>query len=342
MEVVKNKQVVLKWFVVGAPTEKDMEVREGTAQLKAPEGSGGLVVKNLYLSCDPYMRGRMREDYSSYIPPFQPGNAIEGFGVAKVLDSDNPNFSVGDYVAGFTGWEEYTLITRTESLRKVKKNDIPLSFHVGLLGMPGFTAYAGFYEVCAPKKGDAVFVSAASGAVGQLVGQLAKLHGCYVVGSAGSKQKVQLLKDKLGFDEAFNYKEETDLTTTLQRYFPDGIDIYFDNVGGAMLDAALLNMKVHGRVAVCGMVSQHSYTDSEGIHNTFALVRKRIRMEGFLQSDYLHLFPKFVETVSNHYREGKIIYLEDIAEGLENAPSAFVGLFSGKNVGKQVVCVSKE
>ncbi|KAJ0969351.1 hypothetical protein J5N97_022228 [Dioscorea zingiberensis] len=342
MEVVKNKQVVLKWFVVGAPTEKDMEVREGTATLKAPTGSGGLVVKNLYLSCDPYMRGRMRESYSSYIPPFQPGNVIEGFGVAKVVDSDNPNFSAGDYVTGHTGWEEYSLITRTESLRKVEKNDIPLSFHVGLLGMPGFTAYAGFYEVCAPKKGDYVFVSAASGAVGQLVGQLAKLHGCYVVGSAGSKQKVQLLKDKLGFDEAFNYKEESDLNAALERYFPEGIDIYFDNVGGAMLDAALLNMKVHGRVAVCGMVSQHSYTDSEGIHNMYALVRKRIRVEGFLQSDYLHLYPKFLDCVSNYYREGKIIYLEDIAEGLENGPSAFVGLFSGKNVGKQVVCVARE
>ncbi|XP_039121766.1 2-alkenal reductase (NADP(+)-dependent)-like [Dioscorea cayenensis subsp. rotundata] len=342
MEVVRNKQVVLKWFVVGAPTEKDMEVREGKAELKAPPGCGGVVVKNLYLSCDPYMRARMRDNSSSYIPPFQPGSVIEGFGVAKVIDSDNQNFSIGDYISGMTGWEEYSMITRVEHIKKIEKDDIPLSFHVGLLGMPGFTAYAGFYEVCAPKKGDYVFISAASGAVGQLVGQLAKIHGCYVVGSAGSKQKVDLLKDKLGFDDAFNYKDQTDLSAALQRYFPKGIDIYFDNVGGKMLDAALLNMRLHGRVAVCGMVSLHSYTDTDGIHNLFTLVQKRIRMEGFLQSDYLHLFPNFVECVANYHRQGKIVYLEDIKEGLENAPAAFAGLFTGKNVGKQVVCVAKD
>ncbi|KAJ0972231.1 hypothetical protein J5N97_020190 [Dioscorea zingiberensis] len=342
MAVVPNKQVVLKWFIVGAPQEKDMEVREGTAELKVPEGSGGVLVKNLYLSCDPYMRGRMRENYSSYIPPFQPGSVIEGFGVAKVIDSDNQNFKIGDYVSGITGWEQYSLITRNEHIKKIEKDDIPLPFHLGLLGMPGLTAYAGFYEVCTPKKGDYVFVSAASGAVGQIVGQLAKIYGCYVVGSAGSQQKVDLLKGKLGFDDAFNYKEESDLSAALKRCFPEGIDIYFDNVGGAMLDAALVNMRVHGRVAVCGMVSLHAYTDPEGIHNLFTLVQKRIRMEGFLQSDYLHLYPKFVECVANYYRQGKIVYLEDMKEGLENAPAAFIGLFSGKNVGKQVVCVARD
>ncbi|KAL3523241.1 hypothetical protein ACH5RR_016075, partial [Cinchona calisaya] len=206
--------------------------------------------------------------------------------------------------------------------------------------MPGFTAYAGFYEVCAPKKGDYVFVSAASGAVGQLVGQLAKLHGCYVVGSAGTSEKVDLLKNKLGFDEAFNYKEEQDLDAALKRYFPEGIDIYFDNVGGAMLDAVLLNMRIHGRIAVCGMVSQHSLSNPEGLHNLFSLIPKRVKMQGFLQSDYLHLFPKFLENVISFYKQGKIIYIEDINEGLESGPAAFVGLFSGKNVGKQVVRVA--
>ncbi|KAL6977672.1 2-alkenal reductase [NAD(P)(+)] [Sarracenia purpurea var. burkii] len=208
--------------------------------------------------------------------------------------------------------------------------------------MPGFTSYAGFYEICAPKKGDYVFVSAASGAVGQLVGQLAKLHGCYVVGSAGTKQKVDLLKNKFGFDEAFNYKEELDLDVALKRYFPQGIDIYFDNVGGTMLDAALLNMRTHGRIAICGMVSEQDLSNPQGIHNLFNLISKRVKMQGFLQSDHLHLFPQFLEDVISYYKQGKIVYVEDMKEGLESAPAALVGLFLGKNVGKQVVRVARE
>ncbi|KAJ4798816.1 Zinc-binding dehydrogenase family protein [Rhynchospora pubera] len=341
---VRNRKVVLKGFITGAPKETDMEVKEGDKiVLQLPEDAkGAVLVKNLYLSCDPYMRGRMRESYDSYIPPFQPGSVIEGFGLCKVIDSTDPNFSKGDLVSGITGWEEYSLIHNTDKLRKIATSDMPLSYHLGLLGMPGFTAYAGFYEVSSPKKGDFVFVSAASGAVGQIVGQLAKLHGCYVVGSAGSKQKVELLKNKLSFDEAFNYKEEPDLAVALKRYFPQGIDIYFDNVGGPMLDAALVNMRVHGRVAVCGMVSQHSFSDPQGIHNLYTIVKNRVNIKGFLQSDYLHLYPKFLECVQAYYKEGKIVYIEDVSDGLESAPGALVGLFSGRNVGKQVVCVSKE
>ncbi|XP_058094364.1 2-alkenal reductase (NADP(+)-dependent)-like [Magnolia sinica] len=342
MEEAPNKQIVFRDFIVGNPKETDMELKVGKVGLKVPEGSGAVLVKNLYLSCDPYMRGRMREYYDSYIPPFAPGSVIEGFGVSKVVASDHPNFKAGDLVSGITGWEEYTLIQKFDQFRKIQSVDIPLSYHVGLLGMPGFTAYAGFYEVCSPKKGEYVFVSAASGAVGQLVGQLAKIYGCYVVGSAGTKQKVNLLKNKLGFDEAFNYKEEPDLDAALKRCLPQGIDIYFDNVGGAMLDAVLLNMRLHGRIAVCGMVSQKSMSGAEGIHNLFMLITKRVRMRGFLQSDYLNLFPQFVDQIINYYKQGKIVYIEDMNEGLESAPAALVGLFSGKNVGKQVICVSAD
>ncbi|XP_057961933.1 2-alkenal reductase (NADP(+)-dependent) [Malania oleifera] len=340
---VGNKQIVFKGFVNGIPKETDMELKVGgTIKLRAPKGSGAILVKNLYLSCDPYMRGRMRKFYGSYIPPFVPGSPIEGFGVFKVVDSDNLSFKPGDLLSGMTRWEEYSLIEEHEQLRKFQKNDIPLTYHLGLLGMPGFTAYAGFYEVCFPKEGEYVFVSAASGAVGQLVGQLAKLHGCYVVGSVGTSQKVDLLKNKLGFDDAFNYKEEPDFCVALKRYFPQGIDIYFDNVGGAMLDAALLNMRVHGRIAICGMVSEQDLSEPKGIHNVFNLISKRIKMQGFLQSDYLHLFPRFVEDVTSYYKQGKIVYVEDLHEGLHSAPAAFVGLYSGKNVGKQLICVAKE
>ncbi|KAG9446851.1 hypothetical protein H6P81_012979 [Aristolochia fimbriata] len=342
MDMVPNKRILLRQFATGTPDETDMELSVGKVSLRVPPGSGAILVKNLYLSCDPYMRGRMREYYGSYIPPFVPGSVIEGFGVCKVVDSEDPYYKPGDLISGLTGWEEYSLIEQTKQWRKIQFEDIPLSYHLGLLGMPGFTAYAGFYEVCAPKKGESVFVSAASGAVGQLVGQLAKLHGCFVVGSAGTKQKVDLLKNKLGFDEAFNYKEEPNLDAALKRYFPLGIDIYFDNVGGVMLDAALLNMRLFGRIAVCGMVSQTSLPSSVGIHNLNMLIFKRIRMQGFLQSDYLHLFPEFTEKIIEYYKQGKIVYIEDMSEGIESAPSSFVGLFSGKNIGKQVIRVASE
>ncbi|XP_076919775.1 2-alkenal reductase (NADP(+)-dependent)-like [Bidens hawaiensis] len=345
-ETADNKQIVLKSYIINGSSisETNMELKVGNRiTLEAPKGSKGVLVKNLYLSCDPYMRGRMLDFHGSYIPPFTPGSAIEGFGVSKVVDSDDPNFKEEEFVAGLTNWEEYTLILNTAQLRKIQQDDvIPLSYHVGLLGMPGFTAYAGFYEVCAPKKGEYVYVSAASGAVGQLVGQLAKLHGCYVVGSAGTSQKVELLKNKLGFDEAFNYKEESDLEAALARYFPQGIDIYFDNVGGPMLDAALGNMRVHGRVAICGMVSQNSRTDTQSFRNMFGLISKRITIKGFLQSDFLQLYPRFLEDVSGYYKQGKIVYIENMNEGLESGPAALVGLFSGKNVGKQVIRVASE
>ncbi|KAI5670091.1 hypothetical protein M9H77_10455 [Catharanthus roseus] len=342
-EEVSNKQVVLKNYVSGFPKESDMEIKKSSIKLKLPEGSSeAVLVKNLYLSCDPYMRNRMSKMEGSYVESFIPGSPIVGYGVARVLDSTHSNFNKGDLLWGFTGWEEYSIITATQGLIKIQHTDVPLSYYTGILGMPGMTAYAGFFEVCSPKKGERVFISAASGAVGQLVGQFAKLFGCYVVGSAGSKEKIDLLKNKFGFDEAFNYKEEQDLDAALKRYFPEGIDIYFENVGGKMLDAVLLNMRLHGRIAVCGMISQYNLDQNEGVHNLFCLITKRIRMEGFLVFDYYHLYPKFLEVILPQIKEGKVVYVEDIAEGLENAPSALIGLFSGRNTGKQLVVVAPE
>ncbi|MQL98334.1 hypothetical protein Taro_031045, partial [Colocasia esculenta] len=216
-EVARNKKVVLRHYVTGFPKEEDMEVVTETIPLKVPDGSpGAVLVKNLYLSCDPYMRSRMsKHEDPSYVPDFVPGEAITGFGVAKVIDSTHSNFGKGDLVWGMTGWEEYSLIQDPQSFFKIRYPDLPLSYYTGILGMPGFTAWVGFHEVCFPKEGEYVFISAASGAVGQLVGQFAKQMGCYVVGSAGSDEKVELLKSKLGFDEAFNYKKETDLIAAL-------------------------------------------------------------------------------------------------------------------------------
>ncbi|KAK1390877.1 Double bond reductase [Heracleum sosnowskyi] len=342
-EMVENKQIVLKDYIKkGYPKESDMVKQVSKISLNVPDGSNGILVKNLYLSCDPYMRSRMTKSESGYVEAFTPGQPITGYGVARVLDSGTPKFKKGDLVWGFTGWEEYSLITNTGSLFKIEHPEVPLSYYTGLLGMPGMTAYAGFYEVATPKKGEYVYISAASGAVGQLVGQFAKLLGCYVVGSAGSKEKVDLLKNKFGFDEAFNYKEEEDLAAALKRYFPDGIDIYFENVGGKMLDAVLVNMRSHGRIAVCGMISQYNLEKPEGVYNLTSVIMKQLRVQGFLVFEYYHLYPKFLELVLPYIKEGKINYLEDTAEGLESAPAALIGLFSGRNVGKQVVVVARE
>ncbi|EYU17593.1 hypothetical protein ABFS82_07G107300 [Erythranthe guttata] len=345
VEEASNKQVILKDYVKGFPKESDLILKTSIVKLKIPNqcSNDAVLVKNLYLSCDPYMRGRMAKTEGSYIDSFTPGSTITGYGVAKIVDSSNPDLKKGDLIWGLTGWEEYSLIKLTQGLFKIQNADLPLSYYTGILGMPGHTAYIGFYEICSPKKGEYVFVSAASGAVGQLVGQFAKLFGCYVVGSAGSKDKVDLLKNKFGFDDAFNYKEEPNLDAALKRYFPNGIDIYFENVGGKMFDAVLLNMRVNGRIAVCGMISQYNLENpEEGTRNLLCLITKRIRMEGFLVFDHYGLYPKFLEMVVPLVKQGKITYVEDVAQGLENAPNALVGLFSGRNVGKQVVVVASE
>ncbi|KAJ0093787.1 hypothetical protein Patl1_26861 [Pistacia atlantica] len=342
-EVISNKQVIFKQFVEGFPKESDMAVKTSSISLKVEEGSNAVVVKNLYLSCDPRMRFRMKHSKDPGFVSFQPSSPLEGFGVAKVMDSGYPEFKKGDLVWGTVGWEEYSVIKNPESIFKMHHtDDVPLSYYTGILGMPGLTAWAGFYEVCAPKEGEYVYISAASGAVGQLVGQFAKLMGCYVVGSAGSKEKVEILKNKLGFDDAFNYKEEHDLDAALKRCFPEGIDIYFDNVGGRMLDAVLLNMRLQGRIAVCGMISQYNLGQPKGVCNLMNIVYKRIHMIGFIVFDYFPQYSKFLEVVLPLIREEKIVYLEDIAEGLENAPAALVGLFNGRNIGKQVVVVARE
>ncbi|KAL1293387.1 2-alkenal reductase (NADP(+)-dependent)-like [Arachis hypogaea] len=343
MAEVKNKQVVLKDYATGFPKESDMDIVEGTISLNLPEGSNEVLLKNLYLSCDPYMQMLMSkieglEGFGTY----SPGSPLTGYGVAKVLESGHPDYKKGDLVWGFTKWEEHSLVPSSQILFKIEHTDVPLSYYIGILGIPGMTAYAGFFEVGLPKKGDRVFVSAASGAVGQLVGQFAKFTGCYVVGSAGSKDKVDLLKNKLGFDDAFNYKEEPDLNAALKRYFPEGIDIYFENVGGKTLDAVLLNMRVHGRIVVCGMVSQYNLAQPDGVTNLANLIFKRIRIQGFGVADYYQLYPKFLEYVVPKIKEGKIVYVEDIVEGLEKAPPALIGLFSGRNVGKQVIVLARE
>ncbi|CAK9265429.1 unnamed protein product [Sphagnum jensenii] len=337
---LSNRQVILRDYFIGPVKDSNFEIRTTTLRLELQEGSQDVIVKNLYLSPDPYMRNRMKGNHNSYIPPFVPGKPLNGFGVSKVVLSNNPDFNEGDYVTSWTGWEDYSVIPGGKGLKAVDPVTVPLSYYVGCLGMPGFTAYVGLFEVLKPKKGEIIYISAASGAVGQLVGQLAKLAGLYVVGSAGSQQKVDLLIKTMGYDAAFNYKEESDFSAALKKYCPQGIDLCFENVGGKMLEAVLDNMKTYGRIAICGMVSQYDKDETAGASNLSRILTSRLTVQGFLQSDYLHLQPQFIEKMVTYLKERKIVYVEDLDEGLESAVGAFIKLLKGGNVGKQIVRVA--
>ncbi|KAF2325580.1 hypothetical protein GH714_030739 [Hevea brasiliensis] len=308
--LISNKQVVLKNYVIGFPQESDLEIIASSIELNVPEAiQDAVLVKNLYLSCDPYMCGCMSKPVGpSIVSSFEPGKPLYGFGVVKVVDSTHPNYKKGDLA-----W-----------------------------GVPGITAFGGFHEVCSPKKGEYVFVSAASGAIGQIVGQFAKLLGCYVAGSAGSNEKVDMLKNKFRFDEAFYYKEESDLDAALKSRFPEGIDIYFDSVGGKMLDTVLLNMRIRGRIAACGMISQYNLDKPEGLRNLMSIIGKRVHVEGFVTGDFYHLYPKFLELIIPYIKQDEIVYVEDVGEGLESGPTSLIGLFTGRNVGKQLVVGAHE
>nr|XP_043610891.1 2-alkenal reductase (NADP(+)-dependent)-like [Erigeron canadensis] len=342
-QVVSNTKVVLKGYVTGFPKESDLIVKTDTIELKLPEGSKGVLVKNLYLAADAHMRSQMSVAEDNFVETYIVGEPIHGYGVAKVLESGYPNLKKGDLVWGIVGWEEYHINNAPEStLFKIEHTDVPLSYYTGILGMTGMTAYVAFHVVGNVKKGDRVYITAAFGAVGQLIGQFAKALGCYVVGSAGSKEKVDLLKSKFGFDDAFNYKEEKDLDAALKRYFPEGIDVYFETVGGKMLEAALLNMRLNGRIAGIGMISQHNLEEEEGVRYLLSVITKRLTMRGFIVHDHYDLIPQYHELIVPLIKKGTIKYVEDVAEGLENGPAALVGIFQGKNVGKQVVVVARE
>jgi hypothetical protein len=286
------------------------------------------------MSVDPYMRGRMN-DTKSYVPPFQLGAPLDGGAVGEVVSSSDPSLSPGDLVLHGLGWRDYAAGT-AKAFRKVEPTHNP-SHHLGVLGMPGLTAYAGLFAVAGLQEGETVFVSGAAGAVGSLVGQFAKLRGATVVGSAGSAEKVSWLTDELGFDAAFSYRDAP-VAEQLRAVTPDGIDVYFDNVGGDHLEAAIGSLKVHGRAAICGMISLYNNTEpAPAPRNLAMVVGKRLRLQGFLVSDHNDLLPEFRREVGGWLADGKLVVRETVVEGLENAPEAFLGLLRGDNTGKMVV-----
>ncbi|CAM0910112.1 unnamed protein product [Alopecurus aequalis] len=337
---VQNRYVAVRHHVEGSPSEDDFEVK--TAMVRWTPDSGEVLVRNLYLSIDPYQLNRMKRRSASHhsVDVILPGERIASTGVGEVVASACAEYEVGDVVAGVLTWEEYTLFRPSPAVLMTKvdaSSGFPLSYHVGVLGTSGMTAYGGFYEVCKPQRGETVFVSAASGSVGSLVGQFAKLAGCYVVGCAGTQAKVDLLKDKLGFDDAFNYREEPDLKSALKKYFPNGIDIYFENVGGEMLEAALNNMNTYGRVAVCGVIAEYTDPGRRAVPDFLEVIYKRITLRGFFAYDFISKFPEYTGIIGDWMRDGKIQVVEDVSQGLESIPSAFIALFRGENVGKKLV-----
>ena len=296
------------------------------------------------MSVDPYMRGRMN-DVKSYVPPFQVGQPLEGGAIGEVVESRAPDVQAGDVVQSMRGWRDYFVAPAME-VRVVDRTITPLSAHLGVLGMPGLTAWVGL-KLAELKPTDRVFVSAAAGAVGSIAGQLAKLRGCFVVGSAGSEDKVRLIKEELGFDAAFSYRDRTaagavldasGLRRRLSEASPDGIDVYFDNVGGDHLEAALACMREHGRIAACGSISRYNdEVPQPGPRNMFLVVTRRITIRGFIVLDWVRERKPFLSEVTPLVASGQLKARETVIEGLENAPHAFLEMLRGGNTGKMIV-----
>jgi hypothetical protein len=329
---ILSREIRLKHRPVGMPREEDFELV--TVPLTEPR-EGEVLVQNIFMSVDPYMRGRMSER-ESYIPPFPLGKVLEGGCGGRVIRSVGGRFREGDLVLSMLGWREYYL-SDGRGLIGIDPRLAPIQTYLGTLGMPGLTAYVGLLDLGQPQAGDTVFVSAASGAVGAVVCQIAKIKGCRVVGSAGSDAKASWLLEEAGVEAAFNYKKVGDLSAELAKHC-DGIDIYFDNVGGPHLVAALDQMKPFGRIVLCGMISQYNVTrPPRGPGNLILAIAKRLTLRGFIVTDHLHRQQAFLSDMSRWMAEGKIARKETIVEGIESAPRAFLGLFSGENLGKMLV-----
>jgi hypothetical protein len=326
------REVRLKSRPSGLPTHDNFEF--ASVDLAAP-GPGEAQVKNLWMTVDPYMRGRMN-DVKSYTPPFQLGKALEGGAIGEVVTSNDPSLKPGDLVNSFLGWRE-GFNAPAQSLQKLDPKGLPPQAFLGAAGMPGLTAYAGLLKIAALKEGDIVFVSGAAGAVGSMVVQIAKAKGHTVIGSAGGAEKAKFLKE-IGCDAVVDYKATPDINAALAEAAPDGIDVYFDNVGGAHLEAALNAARPFARFAICGMISIYNATKPEpGPSNLAQLIGKNIRMEGFIVSHHFGMMPQFVADLSKWVAEGKVTWRETVFEGIDKAPDAFIGLFKGENLGKMLV-----
>ena len=332
-----NRQIHLVSRPSGEATADNFKLFE--MPLGAP-GEGQVVVRHHFLSLDPYMRGRMN-DAKSYAQPQPLNQVMQGGTVGEVVESRHPNYTAGDHVVGYGGWQEYSIVDGSQPgmLRKVDTRQVPLSAYLGAVGMPGVTAWYGLIKICQPKAGQTIVVSAASGAVGSAVGQLAKSRGCRAVGIAGGADKCGYVKNELGFDACVDYKAHPDsksLYQALKEATPDGVDGCFENVGGTVLDVTLARMNAFGRIALCGMISGY---DGQPIplQQPQLLLQSRLTIEGFIVSEHMEVWPEALKELATMVATGKLRYRETIADGLAAAPEAFLGLLKGRNFGKQLV-----
>ena len=326
-----NMQVLLASRPVGWVAEENFRIVNTPIPTPA---EGQILVRNHYLSLDPYMRGRMN-DTKSYAAKQELDQVMVGETVGEVIESSNPRFKAGDIVAGPYGWQQYGC-SDGSGVNKVDVSRVPMSAYLGVIGMPGVTAWVGLLDICQPKAGETVVVSAASGAVGSAVGQIAKLKGCRAVGIAGGKEKCGYVVNELGFDACVDYKAGR-LNQDLKAATPAGADCYFENVGGEILDAVLRRMNAFSRIAVCGLVSQYNAIEPYGVKTFQAILTNRIKVQGFIVSDRKDLRPQAISDLAGWVASGKLKYRETVAQGLENAPKAFIGLLQGRNFGKQLV-----
>jgi NADPH-dependent curcumin reductase CurA len=346
-----SQEIHLKRRPVGIPSEDNFElVKVVMPPLKDDE----FLVRNIWMSVDPYMRGRMTE-VKSYIPSFQLGKPLEGGCIGQIIQSKNNQFRVGEYVFGNFGWREYWLSNGSSDVMKIDPKIAPIQWYLGHLGLTGLAAYVGLVRIAELTSSNSgggrgsgaktVFVSAASGAVGSVACQIAKIKGYRVVGSVGSQKKVEWLLEQAGIDYAFNYKEvgENNISSELRRSCPEGIDIYFDNVGGKHLEAAINNMNDFGRIVLCGMISQYNLSAfSSGPSNLLLALPRRLKLQGFIATDHFDILNDFYVDMSRWISEGKIKWNETVVEGLENAPRAFLDLFNGVNIGKMLVKIGSD
>ena len=328
-----NKVILLNKRPVGKPVLSDFRFR--AEEIPIP-GDNEVLLKTLYVSVDPYLRGRMN-DSKSYIPPFQLNMPIQSGIVAEVIDSNNSGFKKGDFISGTLDWKEYQVSTG-KGLNKVNADVANLSAYLGILGLTGLTAYLGLVKIGSPKAGETIVVSGAAGAVGSIVGQIGKILGCKVVGITGTDEKVEILKSKFNFDYAINYKTTPDLRAAINNTCQDGVDIYFDNVGGKISDAVLANINKNARIPICGAISLYNETKPPvGPRIQPIILGKSAMMRGFIVSDFSEKFSAIIKQLTSWLKEGKLTYSETIVEGFDNIPQAFLDLFEGKNEGKMIV-----
>ncbi len=333
-----NRQITLAARPIGFPKESDFKLVESPVP---HPNDGEILVRMLYISVDPYMRGRMN-DAESYAPPVKIGAVMGSGSVGQVSASRNSQFETGDYVEGFFGWQEYA-VSNGQGVRKLDPALAPLSTALGVLGMPGLTAYFGLLEIGKPRARDTVVVSGAAGAVGSLAGQIARISGCRVIGIAGSDQKVAWLTDQLGFDAAFNYKTTPDYAAKFRELCPAGVDVYFDNTGGPITDAVFRFLKTGARVVVCGQIAQYNADKPEiGPRLLVHLIIKQARAEGFLITQFASRYAQGLRQMAMWLKAGKLKYSEQFIDGIENTPRAFIGMLQGENTGKQLVRVTPQ